>query len=52
MVPIKINKVAGSLNKGVPAMPNLFLNYDQNTNHFPNQSINVEDTSQVSNQGV
>ena len=35
----------------VPAMPNMFLNYDQDTEPFPNQSINAEDTLHISNQG-
>ena len=64
MVPIEINKVAGRLNKSfendmgylenetsVPAMPNMFFNYDQDTEPFPNQSINAEDTLYISNQG-
>ena len=64
MVPIEINKVSGRLNKSfendigylenetsVPAMPNMFLNNDQNTGTFPNQSISAEETLQISNQG-
>ena len=64
MVPIEINKVSGRLNKSfendigylenetsVPAMPNMFLNNDQNTETFPNQSISAEETLQISNQG-
>ena len=64
MVPIEINKVSGRLNKSfendigylenetsVPAMPNMFLNNDQNTEPFPNQSISAEETLQIPNQG-